>query len=250
MRILHVEDNIAFACTVAMLLSARGYVVETARSGEEALSLVTLYPYDAVVLDTTLPDMRGASLIRAIRRAKVPTSIIVLSAISDVAEKVDALNFGADDYMTKPFLGDELVAHINAVVRRREGHATSVLQVGKVHLNLDTKRLTVGGQAIHLTKREYQLIEVMALKRGRTLSKESLLLALYGGRDEPELKIIDVFVCKLRAKLRALGAADHIETVWGQGYALREPLPVVESPPLVPFESPSIAPSALNQAVA
>ena len=136
------------------------------------------------------------------------------------------LGFGADDYMTKPFHKDELVARIHAVVRRSKGHAQSVILTGELLVNLDTKTVEVGGQRVHLTGKEYQMLELLSLRKGTTLTKEMFLNHLYGGMDEPELKIIDVFICKLRKKLAtAAGGKNFIETVWGRGYVLREGAP-------------------------
>src|SRR5438876_979735 len=149
-----------------------------------------------------------------------------LSGLAGIEDKVRGLGFGADDYMTKPFHKDELVARIHAVVRRSKGHAQSVILTGELLVNLDTKTVEVGGQRVHLTGKEYQMLELLSLRKGTTLTKEMFLNHLYGGMDEPELKIIDVFICKLRKKLAsAAGGKNFIETVWGRGYVLREGAP-------------------------
>jgi two-component system cell cycle response regulator CtrA len=126
--------------------------------------------------------------------------------------------------MTKPFHKEELVARIHAVVRRSKGHAQSVIKTGDIQVNLDAKTVEVNGSRVHLTGKEYQMLELLSLRKGTTLTKEMFLNHLYGGMDEPELKIIDVFICKLRKKLAASAQGQHhIETVWGRGYVLRDP---------------------------
>jgi two-component system cell cycle response regulator CtrA len=151
----------------------------------------------------------------------VQTPILILSGNAIVEAKVKALGFGADDYMTKPFHKDELVARIQAVVRRSKGHSQSVITTGKLTVNLDAKTVEVDGSRVHLTGKEYQMLELLSLRKGTTLTKEMFLNHLYGGMDEPELKIIDVFICKLRKKLAVACNGEHyIETVWGRGYVL------------------------------
>ena len=163
-------------------------------------------------------------MLRTLRLSKVKTPILILSGLAGIEDKVRGLGFGADDYMTKPFHKDELVARIHAIVRRSKGHAQSVITTGDLTVNLDTKTVEVNGQRVHLTGKEYQMLELLSLRKGTTLTKEMFLNHLYGGMDEPELKIIDVFICKLRKKLAAAtGGQNYIETVWGRGYVLREP---------------------------
>jgi two-component system cell cycle response regulator CtrA len=139
-------------------------------------------------------------------------------------DKVRGLGFGADDYMTKPFHKAELVARIHAIVRRSRGHAQSVINTGDLCVNLDTKMVEISGAGVHLTGKEYKILELLSLRKGTALTKEIFLNHLYGGMDEPGIKIIDVFICKLRKKLaNASGGKDYIETIRGRGYVLREP---------------------------
>ena len=133
---------------------------------------------------------------------------------------------GADDYLTKPFHREELIARIHAIIRRSKGHSQSIIKTGDIEVNLDGKTVEVRGNTVHLTGKEYQMLELLSLRKGTTLTKEMFLNHLYGSMDEPELKIIDVFICKLRKKLsEATGRENHIETVWGRGYVLRDPKP-------------------------
>ena len=224
MRVLLIEDDSAMARSIELMLRSEGFNVYTTDLGEEGIDLGKLYDYDIIVLDLQLPDMSGFEVLKALRVAKVQTPVLILSGNAIVEAKVKALGFGADDYMTKPFHKDELVARIQAVVRRSKGHSQSVIITGKLTVNLDAKTVEVDSQRVHLTGKEYQMLELLSLRKGTTLTKEMFLNHLYGGMDEPELKIIDVFICKLRKKLAAaIDGDNYIETVWGRGYVLRDP---------------------------
>ncbi|WP_448043736.1 response regulator transcription factor [Bradyrhizobium liaoningense] len=215
MRILAVDNEEAYLRALEVMLGAEKFNVYGVDSAEEAVELGKLYDYDLIVLG--LAD--AGRVVRELRAAKVKTPILVTSRSPDIEDIVRMLDAGADDCMTKPFHKDELVARIHAIVRRSKGHAASKITVGEICVNLDTKVVTVSGQQVPLTTKEFQMMELLALRQGMTISKEMFLNHLYGGMDEPELKIIDVFICKLRKKLPA-GA---IETVWGGGYLLGDP---------------------------
>jgi two-component system cell cycle response regulator CtrA len=224
MRVLLIEDDAAVAKSIELMLRSESINVYTTDLGEEGIDLGKLYDYDIIMLDLTLPDMHGFDVLKSLRLAKVQTPILILSGNAIVEAKVKALGFGADDYMTKPFHKDELVARIQAVVRRSKGHSQSVITTGKLTVNLDAKTAEVNGSRVHLTGKEYQMVELLALRKGATLTKEMFLNHLYGGMDEPEVKIIDVFICKLRKKLAvACNGEQYIETVWGRGYVMRDP---------------------------
>ena len=226
MRVLLVEDDPATSRSIEMMLSKANLNVYTTDLGEEGIDLARLYDYDLILLDLNLPDMTGYEVLRQLRVSKVSTPILILSGLDDTENKIKGLGIGADDYMTKPFNSDELVARIHAIVRRSKGHAQSIIQTGKVRVNLDAKTVDVSGKPVPLTGKEYQMLELLSLRKGTTLTKEMFLNHLYGGMDEPELKIIDVFICKLRKKLsQATGGDNYIETVWGRGYVLRDPVP-------------------------
>jgi len=232
MRVLLIEDDSAIAQSIELMLKSERFNVYTTDLGEEGVDLGKIYDYDIILLDLNLPDMSGYEVLRTLRVSKVKTPILILSGLGNTEDKVRGLGIGADDYMTKPFHKDELIARIHAIIRRSKGHAQSVIVTGDLHVNLDTKTVEVAGNRVHLTGKEYQMLELLSLRKGTTLTKEMFLNHLYGGMDEPELKIIDVFICKLRKKLSsASGGVNYIETVWGRGYVLRDPAeePVRES---------------------
>jgi two-component system cell cycle response regulator CtrA len=224
MRILLIEDDSATAQSINLMLTSEGFNVYTTDLGEEGVDLGKIYDYDLILLDLSLPDMSGLDVLRALRVAKINSPIMILSGSSEIDTKVRTFSGGADDYLTKPFHKDELVARIHAVVRRSQGHAQSVIKTGGIAVNLDAKTVEVNGARVHLTAKEYQVLELLSLRKGATQTKEMILNHLYGGMDEPEMKIIDVFVCKLRKKLASAADGEHhIETVWGRGYVLRDP---------------------------
>ena len=224
MRVLLIEDDSATAKSIELMLKTGGFVVYTTDLGEDGIDLSKVYEYDIILLDLNLPDMSGFEVLRTLRASKVKTPTLILSGLAGIEDKIKGLGGGADGYMTKPFHKDELVARIHSIVRRYRGHAQSVIEIDGLVINLDTKSVTVDGERVHLTGKEYQMLELLALRKGTTLSRKMFLNNLYGGMDEPELKIIDVFICKLRKKLaNASGGKDYIETVWGRGYMLREP---------------------------
>lgn len=224
MRVLLVEDDPTTSKSIELMLTHANLNVYATDLGEEGIDLAKLYDYDLILLDLNLPDMTGHEVLRQLRLARVDTPILILSGDDATESKLKGFGFGADDYMTKPFHREELVARIHAIIRRSKGHSQSVIRTGQIAVNLDAKTVDVGGTPVHLTGKEYQMLELLSLRKGTTLTKEMFLNHLYGGMDEPELKIIDVFICKLRKKLsQATGGENHIETVWGRGYVLRDP---------------------------
>ena len=226
MRILLIEDDPATSKSIELMLGHANFNVYTTDLGKEGIDLAKLYDYDLILLDLVLPDINVHDVLRQLRVARIDTPILILSGETDTESKMRGFGSGADDYLTKPFHREELIARIHAIIRRSKGHSQLIIKTGDIEVNLDGKTVEVRGNTVHLTGKEYQMLELLSLRKGTTLTKEMFLNHLYGGMDEPELKIIDVFICKLRKKLsEATGRENHIETVWGRGYVLRDPKP-------------------------
>ena len=227
MRVLLIEDDKTIGQNIAMVLSKESMVVDTSYLGEDGLEMAKLYDYDIIILDLMLPGIDGYEVVRSLRAARNNTPVLILSGLSGSDKKVKGLGFGADDYLTKPFDRSELIARVNALVRRSKGLADPVVRTGAMEINLNSKIVTIGGKVLHLTSKEYALLELLGMRKGTTINKEQFLNHLYGGMDEPEMKIIDVFLCKIRRKIEKLSEGEeYIETVWGRGYILKD-LPVV-----------------------
>lgn len=223
MRVLLIEDERDMLLSIELILKSAGFTVDSTEMGEDGVDLGKVYEYDIILLDLNLPDIPGSDVLRQLRVSRINTPVLILTGNSDGDQKVRLLGYGADDYLTKPFNKNELIARIHAIVRRSRGHSQSVIRTGEIVVNLDAKTVEVSNSRVHLTQKEYQMLELLSLRKGTTLTKEMFLNHLYNGRDEPELKIIDVFICKLRKKLRDACGGEPIETVWGRGYVLRDP---------------------------
>ncbi len=224
MRVLLIEDDASTAKSIELMLKSEGYIIDSTDLGEDGIEIGKIYDYDIIILDLMLPDMDGYEVLKNLRAAKIETPILILSGLAELDNKIKGLGFGADDYLTKPFDKRELIARIQAIVRRSQGHSQSIIETGKIKVNLDSRTVDVNDKTLHLTGKEYGIIELLSLRKGTTLTKEMFLNHLYGGMDEPEVKIIDVFICKLRKKLQEAADGDnYIETVWGRGYVLRDP---------------------------
>jgi len=224
MRVLLVEDDTTQARAIELMLRSEAMVVDTTGLGEDGLEIGRLYEYDIIILDLGLPDMDGLDVLRQLRAGRNQTPVLILSGLDDTDRKIKSLGLGADDYLTKPFEKGELIARLHAIIRRSKGHAASEIRTGRMTVNLDARSVSIDEHPVHLTGKEYGILELLALRKGTTLTKEQFLNHLYGGMDEPELKIIDVFICKLRKKLSTMsGGEAYIETVWGRGYVLRDP---------------------------
>ena len=229
MRVLLVEDDPTTSKSIELMLTHANLNVYATDLGEEGIDLAKLYDYDLILLDLDLPDLNGHEVLRQLRLSRIQTPILILSGSDDTDSKIKGFGFGADDYLTKPSHREELVARIHAIIRRSKGHSQSVIETGLVSVNLDAKTVSADGKTVHLTGKQYQMLELLSLRKRTTLTKEMFLNHLYGGMDEPELKIIDGFICKLRKKLSiATNGENNIEIVWGRGYVLRDPEPVTE----------------------
>ncbi len=224
MRVLLIESDLTTARGLTLFLKSNGAVVDHIDCGEEAVELARRYDYDLVVLDLMLPDIEGFEVLRRLRAGRIDTPVLVTSSLTRPQAKVKAFSCGADDVIAKPFDTAELLARMQAIIRRSKGYAQPTLWIGPVQLKLDVREVSVNGTGVHLTGKEYAILELLVLRRGMVLTKEAFLSHLYGGMDEPEAKIIDVFICKLRRKLADAGAPSVIGTVWGRGYTVRDPV--------------------------
>jgi two-component system cell cycle response regulator CtrA len=227
MRVLLIGQHAATAARVKMLLVGEKFICDTTAFGEDGLELRKLDDYDVILVDLTVPNINGYRVLRRLREAHVRTPVLILAGRAEVAEldpRIKGLGFGDDDFITRPFDHRQLSGRIQAIARRSKGHCESTIRTGKLVVNLDTREVSVDNHSVHLTSKEYGILELLSLQKSTTLTKEMFLNHLYRGLDEPELKIIDVFVCKLRKKLaRATGGNHYIETIWGRGYRLRDP---------------------------
>jgi len=223
MRALLVDDSPTSGDLLKSALSSENFLIEQVEAGEEALDVVKLYDFDVMILEIDLPDMDGSHLVRRMRVADINLPVMALSRQDRKQLKIDVLNAGADDYLTKPFDSEELVVRLKAMIRRSKGHAGSVIRIGRMTIDLGSRTVEIDDKPLHVTAKEYSILELLALRRGMTLTKETFLDHLYGGMDEPEQKIIDVFICKLRKKIAAVsGHQTAIRTIWGRGYTLEE----------------------------
>ena len=223
MRLLVVEDDVEVSQRIEAACASDGLNCHIAETGAEALEMTQIYDYAAIILDILLPDICGFDIISRLRAINNNTPILMLSGLSATEDKVKSLTMGADDYITKPFSKSELLARIYAIIRRSSGHSSSIIKIGPLEINIKQHKVLVNGTELVLTSKEYAILELLAMKRGSVLAKETFLNHIYGGMDEPELKIVDVFICKLRKKIANLaGGMNLIETVWGRGYIIRD----------------------------
>ncbi|MXV43993.1 response regulator [Saccharibacter sp. 17.LH.SD] len=222
MRILIAESDLFVASPLIKMLRNVSYTVDHAASGGDAINMLKYYDYDLLIAELTLEDMDGHDVIQRIRKAQSTTPIMVISHLTQPQFKVTAFAAGADDYVVKPYDNDEVLARVRALMRRAHGVSASRLHVGPIELDLNNRMVSINGEFLHLTSKEYAILELLIIRKGAVLTKDTFLNHLYGGIDEPEMKIIDVFICKLRRKLQRFGADHMITTVWGRGYILHD----------------------------
>ena len=226
MRVLLIRQDVATAANIKTMLIRENFICDTTDLGKDGLDISKLRGYDVILFDLSVPSISGYEVLRWLRRECARTPVLILSGLTGLDDKIKDLGFGDDDHLTNLCDHRELIARIKAVARRSKGHCESTIRTGKLVVNLETQVVSVDDQPVHLTGKEYGILELLSMHKGTTMTKEMFLNHLYCGTDEPELKIIDVFVCKLRKKLaQATGGNHYIETVWGRGHMLRDPEP-------------------------
>src|SRR6516164_10994224 len=201
MRALIAAGDVGMAARIPGMLATEDVICDVTDLGRDSFLLSRLYDYDIILLDLTVADCEGYKLLRQLRAAGVGTPILILSGRGELDEKVKFLRFGADDFLTKPVDCRELVARMLAIVRRSKGHCQSTIRTGKLAVNLDTRVVSVDGRPVHLTPKEYGILELLSLRKGAILAKGVFLNHLYGGMDEPQPKIVEILICTLRKKI-------------------------------------------------
>jgi two-component system cell cycle response regulator CtrA len=223
MRVLIIEDDEATAKSIEYAITSEGILCDSTDSGQDGYDMAKLYDYDIIILDMLLPDVNGFEVLRKLRAGNINTPVLILSSLTGSEDKIKGLGIGADDYVAKPFNKNEIIERVRAIVRRSKGFSNPSIKIGRLTIDTKTRIVEIDGKKVDLTNKEFSVLELMAMRRNNPISKDSFLDHLYGGMDEPELKIIDVFVCKLRKKLEdASGGEGFIETVWGRGYMLAD----------------------------
>jgi DNA-binding response OmpR family regulator len=224
MKVLVVEDEKKIASFIRKGLEAQGFVVEVSHHGDEGLLLATTRPYDALVLDIMLPGRDGLSILKNLRERRMAVPVLLLTARGELYERVEGLNLGADDYLTKPFYIEELIARLHVVTRRAAGTGRSLLTVADLTINLLTREVSRGKRSIELTTREFQLLEHLARVPGRVLTRAQICERVWDYDFDPGTNLVDVYIQRLRRKVDAEGEPKLIETIRGVGYRLiKEP---------------------------
>jgi DNA-binding response OmpR family regulator len=223
MKVLLVEDDRKIASFVKKGLKEQGLIVDSCADGEEGYFFATTQAYDVIVLDIMLPGRDGLSILRGLREAKITVPVILLTARSALQERVEGLNLGADDYLSKPFYMEELLARIHAVTRRATGDQLSLMQVGSLTVNLITREVLLGKEKVELTAREFNLLELLMRSPGRVFTRTQILEHVWGYDFDPQTNVVDVYIRRLRSKVAVKPNTPLIETVRGVGYRLINP---------------------------
>ena len=223
MKVLVVEDDKKIAAFIRKGLEAQGLVVDACGNGDEGYLLATTRPYDALVLDIMLPGRDGLSILRNLRERKLPLPVILLTARSELNERLEGLNLGADAYLTNPFFVEELIARLHAVTRRHSGASQSILAVGDLTLNLLTRQVSRGGTPIELSPREFNLLEHLMRSPGRVLTRVQICEQVWNYHFDPGTNLVEVYVQRLRKKIDAQAKVKLIETIRGVGYRISAP---------------------------
>jgi two-component system, OmpR family, response regulator len=223
MRVLLIEDDRKIASFVRKGLKEQGFVVDSIEDGDEGHFFATTQAYDVIVLDIMLPGRDGLSILRSLRELKNTVPVILLTARSALNERLEGLNFGADDYLCKPFFVEELVARIHAVTRRATGETLNLLQCDDLVVNLISREVRIGEDSIDLTVREFSLIELLLRSPDRVFTRTQIMEHVWGYDFDPQTNVVDVYIRRLRNKINAVPGARFIETIRGVGYRLRKP---------------------------
>ena len=222
MKILLVDDERQLTDALSVLLKQNNYSVDCAYDGEEGLDLALSDIYDVIVLDIMMPKLNGIEVLKRLRQNNVSTPVLMLSAKSELDDKILGLNLGADDYMTKPFSTKELLARIKALLRRKSIFTGDSLTFGDITLDRDTIKLICGEHSIALGKKEFQILELLMLNKGKSVDKEKLIEKIWGYDSEAEYNNIEVYISFIRKKLAAIGSVSEIKAIRGLGYTLEK----------------------------
>jgi two-component system OmpR family response regulator len=220
-KILVLEDDKKLAALARKGLEAQGFIVDFCANGDDAYALASTRPYDALVLDIMVPGRDGLSILRNLRDRRITTPVVIITARTTLPERIEGLNLGADDYLTKPFFVDELVARLHAVIRRASGNAPTLLQNGSLAINLVTREVRRAGEAVELTNREFELLTYLLRSPGQTFTRAQICEHVWNYHFDPGTNLVDVYVQRLRRKLEGGGEPAVIETVRGVGYRAR-----------------------------
>ncbi len=220
MKILYAEDERAMSDAVTEILRHKNYVVDAVYDGEEALDFIMAEKYDGIILDVMMPKMSGIEVLSNIRKSGIGTPVLLLTAKSEVSDKVEGLNAGADDYLAKPFAMPELVARVGALVRRSGEIIPDDMKIGNVTLNRQSYEISTSSGEIRLSRKEYLMMEMLMKSNGRPISTESFMTRIWGYDSEAEVNVVWVYISYLRKKLAGLNANIQISALRGRGYVL------------------------------